>query len=273
MCRLLGIISDQPVDLEFSMVTGPRPFRDLGQEHPDGWGMGWYESPAPTVKKRALPAHESQELVCLASQTRSKIFVCHVRRSSCGVLSERNCHPFSYRKWLFAHNGTIHERDTLQNELLREHEASLKGQTDSEVLFHWILQQIEGADELEEGLRRAAESIKDYSALNFLLTDGASLYAYRDASRDQDKFSLYYLEREPGQPGEDAFSSKESNLQVSSKTLKGERAVLVCSEALTDEAWKEVPLGHLLMISPQLETHLVSLRRIYDWTDATRDFQ
>src|SRR3972149_1280850 len=91
VCRLLGASASRPVDLEYFLVTGPRPFKDLGgleaprwapfpdkNSHPHGWGLGWYEAGMPRCRKRPEPAAQSVELRRLAAQARSKAFVCHI---------------------------------------------------------------------------------------------------------------------------------------------------------------------------------------------------
>jgi len=40
MCRLLGLVANKPVDLEFSLVK----FKEFASWNPDGWGIGWYEN-------------------------------------------------------------------------------------------------------------------------------------------------------------------------------------------------------------------------------------
>ena len=39
MCRLLGIIANKAVDLDFSM----KKFKKFVKENHDCWGIGWYE--------------------------------------------------------------------------------------------------------------------------------------------------------------------------------------------------------------------------------------
>ena len=258
MCRLLGASASRPVDLEYFLVTGPRPFKDLGgleapgwapfpdkNSHPDGWGLGWYEAGMPRCRKRPEPAAQSVELRRQTAQARSKAFVCHIRKASQGEKTEQNCHPFRHGNWLFAHNGTV-TRAPLYEKLNDQHRAALEGTTDSEVFFHCILQNIEkGEDKVEPGIRRSLEEVEKYefSAMNFLLADGTSLYAFRQASRDQDYYSLRYL--------------PVASWPASAGPAEDLRAVLVCSEKLTDGDWEEIPLGHLLVVSPGLDCRLV----------------
>jgi len=38
MCRLFGLTANKPVDVEFSLLEADKPFRNLGEKNPDGWG-------------------------------------------------------------------------------------------------------------------------------------------------------------------------------------------------------------------------------------------
>lgn len=269
MCRLLGITSSKELDLEFSLVSGPKPFRDLAEEHPHGWGMGWYEGDRPRIHKEALPATDSVNLPHLAATVASKTYVCHVRRATCGDTRRQNCHPFQYGPWLFAHNGSLQRGDLLQR-LRPTYRRRIEGQTDSEVLFHWMLQNIDEQNEVAAGLRKALSSITDFTGLNFILSDSARLYAYRDASRRHDYYSLYYLlrdippplpaDRHPGGTREETLRSQEINMLIRSRRLRSEKSVLVCSERLTPEDWHELPLGHILTVDPEFRAELTSLR-------------
>jgi len=49
------------------------------------------------------------------------------------------------------------------------------------------------------------------------------------------------------------FRSREIEALIRSKALKGEKAVLVCSEKLTEENWEGVEVGTLLAINSSLE--------------------
>jgi len=262
MCRLLGIIANKTVDLEFSLTGGGKAFRDFGRQNPDGWGMGWYEGGAPQLHKEPVSATRSPELPRLAHSAHSALFLCHVRYATHGLRNVQNCHPFSSDDWLFAHNGSV-SRDPLWAQLEKKRRERVKGSTDSEVCFHWILQNIDHHDgDVVEGLRSALEFLDakgDYSAVNFILSDGHNLYAYRDATVNQNYYSLNYLSRDPSEPFPLTLESEVGAL-LSSKLLRGERALLVSSETLTDEPWKEIPLGFLLRISSDLEPELEKIR-------------
>lgn len=256
MCRLLGVIANKPVEVRFSLSEAHRRFRDFGDyRNPDGWGMGWYEKGDTKVFKEGIPAVNSAELPRLANKARSKIMIVHVRKGTGAEPAERNSHPFKYQNWLFAHNGKV-DRDYLCELLRKDYKGTLKGETDSEVYFYWILKNIEQHGDVVYGIKKAIGEVmkKDYTGLNFLLSDGERLYTFRQARQCQRKYSLYVVERDPSNAGPLELMSEETKALLQSKSLKGEKAVLICSEKLTtDEDWQEIRLGSLLEVGPSLE--------------------
>ena len=76
----------------------------------------------------------------------TECFVAHVRAASVGDVSESNCHPFSYKNLLMMHNGGVENfglikrkiREPLSNELYNW----IKGQTDSEHIFAYLLNEL-----------------------------------------------------------------------------------------------------------------------------------
>jgi len=242
VCRLFGLIANKRVDIHFSFSR----FSELSQAHPDGWGIGWYESGFPCVRKEPLRASESKLVCSTLAGASSSVFVAHVRKATRGSRSRQNCHPFSWKNWLFAHNGSV-DSDALLQELDVDRRAAIQGETDSEVFFHWILQNIDREGSAERGIAEALSFVREHyhTGLNFLLSDGRTLYAYREAAKKKDYYSLYYLLRDPRR-GLARLRSRELGVMLESKALNDERALLVCSEKLTEEDWRQIPMGCLL---------------------------
>jgi glutamine amidotransferase len=195
----------------------------------------------------------------IAAYVQSPLVITHVRKATCGEVTEANCHPFQYQNWLFAHNGSV-DRKALLKKLESTHQGAILGQTDSEVFFHWIVQNVELTKPVSEGLRKALKGMAGFTGLNFILADGTNLYAYRNAAKNPGYYSLFYLRRDPKPDGLEELRSAEVQALLRSKALRGEKAVLVCSEKLTDEAWQEIPLGSLLVVSNDLSTKLVEVK-------------
>jgi predicted glutamine amidotransferase len=250
MCRLLGIIANKPVDVKFSMGY----FRDLAEDNRDGWGIGWYEDDKAHLHKEKISAMESENFEPQSQKVSSRIVISHVRCMTRGEPSKENSHPFKHREWLFAHNGTVN-REHLINLLNEEHRNALEGETDSEVYFHYILQCIEKNSDPVVGIQEALKEIRPLNKgeLNFLLSNGKELYAFRWGN------TLFWLKRDPTEPGPLTYQSEETQALLESKALKGERAIVVCSEEISDEEWDPVKEGVLLRIGPVPEVEEIQI--------------
>lgn len=254
MCRLLGLIANQSVDLEFSLGR----FKKYAAGNRDGWGLGWYENGTTMVYKEAGLASANTAYDQRAHEVHSKIIIAHVRQATKGKPARVNSHPFQYQTWLFAHNGSV-PREALLGRLTETYKKDIEGQTDSETYFRWILQCISEKGNAVEGIKKVLAEIvrtndsSNVSGLNFLMSDGLRLYAFRFSNPESlNYYSLYYLLRNPGERQPSEFISKETSALVRSKSLSGQRAVLVCSEKLTEENWQEIKPGQLLVVGPDL---------------------
>ena len=240
MCRLFGMVSARPDVIKYWMLDSPHPLRGWSDYHAHGWGIGWYEHGTLKLVKEPVAAQNSALFAATAQSARSPLFVSHIRKATCGELTLANTHPFSSDKWLFAHNGMV-DRKHLRQQMDKARAASLVGDTDSEVYFQFLLQQLERAGEgaLPEAIAEVRRGDpKVITALNFLMSDGRTLYAYWEQMPHAkppypDYYQLWYTER---------VGHAESGKQV-----------IVCSERLDDNDWNRLPPASLMEISPLLE--------------------
>ena len=239
MCRLFSVVSNKPI--EFSSVLN-RFKEKFSETNPDGWGLGWYKNEKAEVFKEGIPAHDpTSQFNQLTKEVKSQIIIAHVRKLSHGPPAEENSHPFQVNNWLFAHNGIV-DRDHLCSLLDPKNKQKLKGETDSEVYFYWLLQNIETHNkDVIQGVKDAINEVirENYTGVNFLLSDGTTLYAFRYSQSRQDAYTLYKLEKNP------------------SKSC--EKAVLICSEPLTAEEWDKIEFGHMLVVSNSLKIREVKI--------------
>jgi predicted glutamine amidotransferase len=71
------------------------------------------------------------------------LFFAHIRAAIGSAVQQTNCHPFRHGRWLFMHYGFIDGFAPIKRDLVLAVDTSLypeiKGQTDTEVLFHLAL--------------------------------------------------------------------------------------------------------------------------------------
>lgn len=239
MCRLLGIVSGDRRGFRRCLREAPRSLHALGREHNDGWGIAVHEATAGwTVTKRPTAASDDPTFEQAVSAARGSVLVAHVRKCTVGGISQDNTHPFRRGRWVFAHNGTIERVGDLRATLDDVSRAALRGDTDSEVLFAFLLARLASHPSTQGSqfvadmvLARAIEELSSFPSLGsttFLLSDGVALYAHCQGR------PLFLLER-----------------HVDSRI----EAILVASEQVTpDEPWASIPEGALLTVwrSPRL---------------------
>ncbi len=259
MCRLLGLVANRTVDLEYSL----RKFKELAHRNADGWGIGWYQNDFSKVYKQGISAlQRGSRYVAMTNRVKSKIFISHVRNKGKGAPAAReNSHPFWHENWIFAHNGSV-DREWLLSSLKDVYRKAIQGGTDSEAYFYHVLQNIERSQgDVVDGVGQAVALVvkREHKGLNFLLSDGHGLYAFRYSDSPCDGYSLFQIRRDSGKPGLLEFRSQETEQIIRSKSLSGEKAVLVCSEKLTEESWEEVGWGQMLIIAADLSVKRVQI--------------
>src|ERR1039458_2960919 len=139
MCRLFGVISTAKIDASYllegadrSLLHQSRVSRKEMQK--DGWGIGWFEHgrtriyknpnaiykdfasphPSPLGRGRSEAAGEAKTTI---AGIRSHCLIGHVRWASNPMklpkkelIGIRHSQPFTYQRWIFAHNGTLLDR-------------------------------------------------------------------------------------------------------------------------------------------------------------------
>lgn len=170
----------------------------------DGFGVAWYgERPEPGLYRDVMPAWSDPNLRNLTAQVKSGLFMAHVRASTGTATSRNNCHPFTFGRWSFMHNGQIGGYDRFRRDadmLIPDALYSARrGATDSEALF--LVAIAEGLQDDPKGaLERASarfialaqeKGTFPYLRMTAALSDGQQLYAVRYATDDAAP-SLYY---------------------------------------------------------------------------------
>ena len=249
MCRLIGIVGTHPLPVNevmqafFPLAKDGHVKSTMQPGHLDGWGLsGLSMQRAVYFGRKAEPLTETKkpfdQAVEKAGKSQSPVLVGHLRKASEGGRDICNTHPFHSRDWIFAHNGTIFGATAS----LPVQDATPQGQTDSERFFLWMQENIQNEDDRTEALVNLLKKARPdlvYSALNFLMTDGTTLWAYREYG--DKRFD----------PGE---TLQEREKYYTLYFARVERSVVVCSEPLKSisKLWQPIPQRTLAVFTPQM---------------------
>ncbi len=223
-CRMYGAISDNVPStiLQNHLVDFPNSLENLSPANPDGWSVGYYfdMDPGPTVN-RGFPAAINDPnfnlAVTEAASVIPRIVISHVRNTSSGITPDTgNPHPFERldergaiggKYWLMSHNGSIDKNVLLG--LIRaesfdtypiQYGSNQSEWIDTDLYQIFILQTLkdfrwEVKPALGYVILKLREQIGPSTSpsteqLNFLLTDGTTLWAYREGNSTH---TLFYL--------------------------------------------------------------------------------
>ncbi|OBZ87421.1 putative glutamine amidotransferase DUG3 [Choanephora cucurbitarum] len=296
MCRFLLYKGKQPILLAH-LVTRPKhsivnqAFDSklrLDTRRPlngDGFGIGWYDNDpqdeitTPCIFTSVTPAWSNINLVRLAEKIRSPLVFAHVRASTSGSVSETNCHPWSYGRLMWMHNGGIAEFDKikrkLQSSLPEELFLFVEGNTDSEWAFALFLSFLSNPkansfehQELKEAMLKTVaqlnvwaeeHNITEPSLLNFAVTDGETVVCIRYiSSKTEEAASLYFSSGT-------RFECYRPGHYRMVKADRREDIVVVASEPLTFEKadWLTIPTNNILVVTPKLNVLLQPIKDRY----------
>lgn len=248
MCRLLAYLGP-PIALgrivsepEHSLIVQSYKPREMtsGTVNADGFGFAWYDRarrPEPYLYRHYLPIWSDENLDSLGAYVVSDCILANVRSATPGQsLGLLNTQPFLSGPLAVVHNGFVEDfRAMLHGPLRRSLDddayGAIRGTTDSEHLFAWLLPHLRGGPSLAEGLRAGLRALltlvpEAKMTLNFIVTDGERLVASRLAIGVATP-TLYVLADHERFPG----------------------AALIASEPLfDDDAWTAIPEGSLISI-------------------------
>lgn len=285
MCRFLVyrgrevLLSDLLTRSEQSLIR--QSFKAQEREEPlngDGFGVGWYAhdiDPVPGVFTSTRPAWSNRNLRRLAEKIRSTCIFAHVRAASPGSpVTEANCHPFQYERFLWMQNGVMPEfkrvQRRLRNRLADEFYNMIQGTTDTEHAFALFLHKLRkhlddyNTEILQKTLIKTIRDLvklhhdsdsADPAFFNFALTDGHNILASRCVSDTSVEPQTLYIAQ--GRQ----FISTEQGYDMTPADGRVE-AVILASEPLTTdrEDWTPIPANHLVTVSPELHIDLVPFK-------------
>jgi predicted glutamine amidotransferase len=244
---------------------------------PDAYGYGYYSASDVLLGKRPSGAPALLGLSDLAGTVDSEALLVHARRATVGNLKDENTHPFRFRRWLFAHDGTIEAWPLVKPRLLAALPDFLRrnivGDTDSEHAFMWFLKLLRDDGFLDSldldaaaagrALARTARQIDAWcrevgagkpSALDFVATNGRVLVATRRGR------PLHYALLEGIVPcpreGIDA-ATPESDPRV--RPHRRVKAVCFASVLAQPGGFLEVPDGSVVSVGRNLQVQVSTI--------------
>ena len=232
LCRVLGIISSQGFSQEYlaefrNLAENGKVRRGARPGHKDGWGVVIYDGGTPNYLAREPKSASADPKYLEVSEKLAKvqggILLAHLRKATRngGSPSVENTHPFVSGRWAFAHNGGIRKFNIKP--------SGLKGITDSERFFRLLLNRFGRDNSFDDALAWSVSFVRknfDYSSLNFVLSDGNTVYAYRDCDEDENYYSMLYK--------------------------RSKKEVVVSQEPLAGEGWRSIPNRNLAIIQKDL---------------------
>jgi glutamine amidotransferase len=238
MCRLLGIVSRSPRAFRRCLQDAPRSLGVLGREHGDGWGIAVHDQRSGwQIVREAESAAANPTFEAEAARASGSLLLAHVRKRTIGRVALENTHPFRRGEWVFAHNGTIERLEELRARLGTE--VSLLGETDSEVLFAFLvakLRQRQSWLATDKVLARAVQDLAmtpSIGSSTFLLSNGAVLYAYRQGR------PLFLLER--GSP------DRIDDVLIASEPVTADESWTPITDRTLIAIWKRPELGWVVV--------------------------
>lgn len=276
MCRFLVyrgrevVLADLLTRSDQSLIH--QSFKAREREEPlngDGFGVGWYAhdiDPVPGVFTSTRPAWSNRNLRRLAEKIRSTCVFAHVRAASpFSSVTEANCHPFQYDRFLWMQNGWIPDfpkvQRRLRDRLSDEFYNMIQGTTDTEHAFALFLHHLRKRlhDYTLATLQRTlVRTIRDLAKLhrdsgsvqpayfNFAVTDGHNIVASRCGTDPDMQQTLYLSKGRHFICGDNGFEM----IPADGRT----EAIIIASEPLTGnrKQWTPVPANHVVSVSPEL---------------------
>lgn len=279
MCRLYGFRATHPTRVECTLVRAQNALLAQshldrsGVSHPDGWGIVAYDGGMPFIERRTSAAYDDFRFSAVAASLEATAVLAHVRRATIGSMALENTHPFVHGRWAFVHNGTVASFDVVGAQLASETNPALLGQrqgeTDSELLFLWLLTRMkragidldsrfDGASSLARVVadsillvasRCAAADSGNAPGLNVLLTNGQLLVGVRW------RRPLFWLDRR----GAGMCEVCSCGHVRQGAEERGYRAVVLASEPISGEKWLEAPDPSILTVDSALRVTLDTL--------------
>jgi len=249
MCRMLAVLTKDNFDdeiyadfLQLAKYGNVKPYRSEG--HNDGWGVAGFLGSTPVVfyksEKGILNAEEIyfyfRTAVRKAILSKSHFTIVHFRKASTGSVKLENTHPFVHNGWIFCHNGTVLEKDKLV-----VNRNFCHGETDSEMLFNFLVENIATTINFVPKLINCIKYLKTkikHTSYTFFLANNEFFIVYREYSN---KFA---------ENGDSPLWNKDYYTMYYVKTNS---RIVFCSQPIDKSRWIKMKNSHLIVINKNLD--------------------
>ncbi len=278
MCRLFGFRSIFSSQVHSSLVGANNAIVNQSEFHPDGWGVAYYLEGTPHIIKSPKSAITDSLFQKVSGIVSSKTVLAHIRNATEGSIDLLNCHPFQYGKWTFAHNGNVKNFSNIKEKFIekidRKYLRFLLGDTDSEVIFYYLLSFLKINEEqttskeieirfkrflneyisISGDLHLNPDGPSDENYLSFILTDGERMFCFNGGK------TLHYSthkKRCPDRESCDFFKESCENPVINSEQVQH---FIIASEVLNAEnIWQKTKTGDFLYLDKSMKLHTFSI--------------
>lgn len=265
MCRLLGYVARRPTSvLEVLGQQDLEVFTALTAVHGDGWGMAWQDPDDHTIRSMSSTdsAIRDPAYAQLARQRLGRAGIVHLRWATPGLpVTPENTHPFLDGGYAFAHNGHISPVERLEGLLTRESQAKLRGDTDSERYFRFVMQCIDERGDDAKGLSQSLAVVTSefpLASLNALMLTPTHLFGVHinsQASAPVKGLRKLFT-------SDDEFPYRHTDDYFAMDFRLTPDAVHVISSGIDPEGWTPVPEDTAAMV----DLASLQVRRLDGWT-------
>lgn len=256
------------------MVSADNALLKQSNFHADGWGVAHYIDDVPHIIKSNNSAFEDSLFRQISGVVSSHTVLAHLRKATHGDLSIINSHPFQFGRWVFAHNGNIKYFEQHRTKLLRGIDHELKryilGQTDSEILFYFLLSSIKREvhlqsltsphEEISQAIQRAISEVisiigplslgvpgkNTENYLTFILTNGSSMFGYHGGQ------SLYYSTYKTKCSDRNTCASFSPECEAPSQDGHVNHLIFSSEPLEGENIWIELQMGDLISVDRKM---------------------
>jgi predicted glutamine amidotransferase len=272
LSRLIAFLANDPDRVRCVLHAG-RGQLSADVATADGWGIGFYQGGEVLLQRRPKRPTAPVDFYAIAGELRTDVLIGHVRSATVGAVKNENTHPFRFRSWLLAHHGTIANfeavREALRAEIPDFLRRNIRGETDSEHLFHLFLGFLHESGRLDDPLlppKLAREALQNAlavverlagpggSEVDLAVTNGRLLLATRVGG----PVAFYRVSGVRDCPvcRESPDAGREPK-RIDHEHLRG--FVLVADAPSPAAPWEQVPDRSIITVSHELQAEITSL--------------